>query len=114
MATRPPETNPDKPDANAPSRRGLVGRLVPRSPTEAIQPVAAPPPPPVAERKARPVVNFVSGLLSFVMVLALVAGGALFVGKIQFYADGPLPSERVVVVQGRHWPTSRTSSSARG
>jgi UPF0755 protein len=89
------------PDEAASRPRGLAGRLVPRSPKEAIQPVAAPPPPPVtAERRHRPVINFISGFLSLVMVLALLAGGALFVGKIQFYASGPLSQDKIVMVRG--------------
>jgi UPF0755 protein len=76
-----------------------MGRIVPRSPTEAIQPVAAPPPPPV-EKRRRPFINFVSGFLSLVMVLALLAGGALFVGKVQFFAPGPLSRDKVVSVKG--------------
>jgi UPF0755 protein len=95
-----PNTRPDDGETKGGKGRGFVGRLVPRSPNEAIQPVAAPPPPPVAEKRSRPVINFFSGLLSLVMVLALVAGGALFVGKVQFYAAGPLPQEKIVVVRG--------------
>lgn len=86
-------TDPQRPS------RGLMGRIVPRSPTEAIQPVAPPPPPPV-ERRRRPFINFVSGLLSLVMVLALVAGGALFVGKVQFESAGPLSADKIVSVKG--------------
>ncbi|MHB2168062.1 endolytic transglycosylase MltG [Alsobacter sp. R-9] len=89
---------PGTPPPERPSR-GLMGRIVPRSPTEAIQPVAAPPPPPV-ERKRRPVVNFVSGMLSLIMVLAVMAGAAVFVGKVQFQAAGPLAADKVVTVKG--------------
>ncbi|WP_293867660.1 endolytic transglycosylase MltG [uncultured Alsobacter sp.] len=89
---------PQTPPPPKPSR-GLMGRIVPRSPTEAIQPVAAPPPPPV-ERRRRPVINFISGFLSLVMVLALVAGGGLFVGKVQYFAPGPLGRDKVVTVKG--------------
>ena len=76
------------------------GRFVPKSPTEAIQPVAPPPPPPVIERRRRPVVNMLSGLLSLIMVLAILAGAGLFLGKTQFYAPGPLASDKIVVVKG--------------
>jgi UPF0755 protein len=89
---------PQPPQPAKPSR-GLMGRIVPRSPTEAIQPVAAPPPPPV-EKRRRPFINFVSGFLSLVMVLALLAGGGLFVGKVQFFAPGPLARDKVVSVKG--------------
>lgn len=90
---------PQTPPPPKPSR-GLMGRIVPRSPTEAIQPVAAPPPPPVAEKRRRPFINFVSGFLSLVMVLALFAGGALFFGKVQYFAPGPLGRDKVVTVKG--------------
>ena len=95
--TEPGEKNEKAPEA---PKRGLLGRIVPRSPAEAIQPVAAPPPPPVAERRRRPVVNFISGMLSLIMVLALASGAALFLGKIQFAAPGPLASDKVVSVKG--------------
>jgi UPF0755 protein len=103
MADKPNDNaNENKPASEEAAKpRGLVGRLVPRSPNEALQPVAAPPPPPVVtERRHRPVINFISGLLSLIMVIALVAGGGLFVGKIQFYAAGPLPQDKIVVVRG--------------
>jgi UPF0755 protein len=74
---------------------------MPRSPTEALQPVAAPPPPPPPpEKRRRPFINFLSGMFSLVMVLAVLAGAALFIGKIQFYAPGPLASDKVVTVKG--------------
>lgn len=85
-------------DPERPSR-GFMGRIVPRSPSEAIQPVAAPPPPPV-ERRRRPFINFVSGFLSLVMVLAVLAGAALFVGKVQFQSGGPLGTDKIVSVKG--------------
>lgn len=100
MAQEPEKSTDETQDRSASGSRGLVGRLVPRSPNEAIQPVAAPPPPPAAEKRSRPAVNFFSGLLSLVMVIALLAGGALFVGKNQFHAGGPLAQDKVVVVRG--------------
>lgn len=74
--------------------------FVPKSPTEAIQPVTPPPPPPVAERRRRPLVNVLSGFLSLIMVVALIAGGALFMGRTEFYAPGPLAADKIVVVKG--------------
>jgi UPF0755 protein len=39
-------------------------------------------------------------MLSLIMVLALASGAALFLGKIQFAAPGPLASDKVVSVKG--------------
>ncbi|WP_406858219.1 endolytic transglycosylase MltG [Alsobacter sp. KACC 23698] len=85
-------------DANTAKARP-AGRFVPRSPAEAIQPVAPPQLPP-SERRRRPIVNMLSGFLSLVMVLALLTGVAVFFGKTQFYAAGPLASDKIVVVKG--------------
>jgi len=79
--------------------RGLMSRLVPKSPSAAIQPVPAPPPPP-AVRSERPWVNFLSGLFSFLLVIGLAASAAVYVAQRQIEAPGPLAGDKVVIVRG--------------
>ena len=88
----------DKPDAEMP-KRGLFRRIVPKSPNAAIQPVPVPPPPPVV-KKDRTFIHFVSGFLSLVLVLGLMAMGGIWFGYTHFMAPGPLASDKVVVVKG--------------
>ncbi|MCP8940260.1 endolytic transglycosylase MltG [Alsobacter sp. SYSU M60028] len=86
----PPDETPTKP------ARGLFGRTKSAPPT----PPSEPAPDLRRERPRRPIVNFFSGALTLVMVLALALGAALFVGKVQFHAPGPLQAEKVVMVKG--------------
>lgn len=68
-----------------------------RGAREAIHPDV--PPMPRASRRARhPVVVFLSGLLTFVVLCLIAGGGLLFVGKQQFEAPGPLQNARSILV----------------
>jgi UPF0755 protein len=86
-------------NADAPSKRSLFRRIVPKSPNAAIQPVPVPPPPPIIRRE-RTFVNVVSGFLSLLLVLGLLGMGGAWFGYTQFMAPGPLSSDKVVVVRG--------------
>jgi UPF0755 protein len=74
------------------------GRVFPRSPSEAIQPEAAPPPPPRRGGRRNPFVSVLNGLISFLIVVLLIAGGIYLVGKSQFEAEGPLQQTRTVII----------------
>ena len=80
-----------QPERDGGIRRGLM------SPGEALQPAAAPPPPP-GNRKPRPIVATVSGVLSFIGIaaVALVVLVSLAVQRID--SPGPLPSDKVVII----------------
>ncbi len=72
----------------------------PRSPSRAIQPEAAPPPP-VRSRHARnPIVITINFVLSMAVLAIIAAGAALYWGKGQFDAKGPLTEEKVFIVAG--------------
>lgn len=96
-----PENDPGNPQGEAPrsSKRSFFRRIVPKSPNAAIQPVPVPPPPP-ATKKDRTFIHFVSGFLSLILVLGLLAVAGAWVGYTQFMAPGPLASDKVVVVKG--------------
>jgi len=85
-----------------PKQRGLIRSMVLKSPAAAIHPesVPVPPEPQHYERPERPFTNFVSGLLSFLVIL-LFAVTALFVmGQRQISAPGPLSADKIVIVRG--------------
>ena len=86
----------------------LPNRLSPRSPSEAIKPTAAPPPPDRPVRERGGLLARISGLLtaSVVLAIAVMIGVTLF--ERQTREPGPLPADKVVVIP----PRSGTSEIA--
>jgi UPF0755 protein len=73
-------------------------RLAPRSPSEALKPVAAPPPPPRIRRPRGGLLSALSGLLTLTAVLALgLIIGIAFVDQ-QAREPGPLAEDKVVII----------------
>lgn len=78
---------------------GSGRRVAPQSPNEALQPEAAPPPPPSKPpSRRRPSLSALSGFLSFLVVMALIALGALAWGNNRLLEPGPLASNKVVYI----------------
>ena len=75
-----------------------------RSPSQAIAPQNVPPfekiEPPLPPRKERPFTNFLSGFLSLIVILSLIAVGIFFYVERQIEAPGPLTDDRVATVRG--------------
>lgn len=76
-----------------------------RSPSQAIAPQQVPPPfekiePPPPPRRERPFTNFLSGFLSLLVIVSLIAVGIFFYVEQQVQAPGPLPEDRVSIVRG--------------
>ncbi|MBK9082916.1 MAG: endolytic transglycosylase MltG [Rhizobiales bacterium] len=71
-----------------------------RSPNEALQPDAAPPPPEQKQKRKRKssTLGSLSGLLTFLLIVAIGVLAAVTVGKKRFEAAGPLEADKVVVV----------------
>ena len=91
---------PQKP--GEPPSSGFFGRrLKMQSPSEALQPEAAPPPPPSNTKRPsqrRPTLSAISGIFTFLLV-ALVGGmGSLAYVQQQFGAPGPLQADKVVMI----------------
>jgi UPF0755 protein len=86
----------------------LPNRLSPRSPSEAIKPTAAPPPPDRPVRERGGLLARISGLLtaSVVLAIAVMIGVTLF--ERQTREPGPLSADKVVVIP----PRSGTSEIA--
>lgn len=74
-------------------------RVAPKSPSEALKPVAPPAPPPKARRRRRsPFIAMMSGLFTALLVLAGVVGAGIAVIGSQSKAPGPLASDRVLII----------------
>jgi UPF0755 protein len=73
----------------------LFGRRMVMSPSEALQPEKAPPPP---RRKKRPTLDAISGFLTFLLVLSVVAGLAVVYAGHAIRQPGPLASDKAVMI----------------
>ncbi|MBB3810830.1 UPF0755 protein [Pseudochelatococcus contaminans] len=87
-------------------------RITPRSASEAIKPTVAPPPPPrIRQKSSRHKGSFLSALSAFLTVLligAVAAGFAVYFGRGEFYAPGPLKETQVVSVKGGNQTVAQT------
>ncbi|WP_248309293.1 endolytic transglycosylase MltG [Bosea sp. AK1] len=74
-------------------------RVAPKSPSEALKPVAPPAPPPKVRRRRRsPFLSMLSGLFTVALVGAGVVGAGIAVVSNQSKAPGPLASDRAVII----------------
>ena len=96
---------PDKREASTPApvaaaRGGLFSRRRGlKSPSEALQPEAAPPPPEPKKKKRRDgALSAFSGFLSFLVVLCVAGGVGLVLMQRKMREPGPLPNDKVVYV----------------
>lgn len=74
-------------------------RVAPKSPNEALKPVAPPAPPPKARRRRRsPFIGMLSGLFTAALVVAGLFGAGIAMVGSQSKAPGPLASDRVLII----------------
>ncbi len=78
------------------SNRTAPRRITPRSPRTAIEPDAVELPTRRSAGARHPLVVIGNAIISIFVLLAVVAGVVLFVGKQKFEQPGPLPQDRVV------------------
>ncbi len=83
--------------AMASSQAPARSRFALRSPREALQPVAAPAPPPRRRRKGG-FLGKISGILSLMVFLSVVIGGAAIYVTTEINAPGPLAADKVVLI----------------
>ncbi len=83
-------------------------RITPRSPRVALQPENVPAPakpPPLASRPSRrarnPLVIIGNAIFTLLILVLVVGGGAVVVGKTRFEAPGPLQEDKVVTIPPR-------------
>jgi UPF0755 protein len=60
----------------------------------------APPEPPLRARRGGRIFHFLSGLLTFLLIVAVGATFVVYLVQRQFSEPGPLPADKVVVVKG--------------
>ena len=75
-----------------------LGRSSPKSPAEALQPEAVPPPPSRSRAVRHPVVVFFNFLLTVVIVGLVALGGGVFAAKVQFERPSDLDQARSVSI----------------
>ena len=75
-----------------------LGRTSPKSPAEALQPEPVPPPPIRSRAVRHPLVVFLNFVLTVVIVGVAVAGGAVFVTRMQFEQPSRLDQARTLTV----------------
>jgi peptidoglycan lytic transglycosylase G len=78
------------------SNRIDPGRINPRSPRTALEPDTVDMPTPRSKSARHPLVIIGHSIISLLVLLAVVIGAALFVGREQFEAPGPLAQDRIV------------------
>ena len=86
--------------APAPSGPSLMERrrITPRSPRAALEPEHVPVPTRRSKRVRHPLVRLGNAILTFLVLIGIASGVALFVGKQRFDAPGPLTEDRVVII----------------
>jgi peptidoglycan lytic transglycosylase G len=73
-------------------------RITPRSPRSALEPEMVDMPTRRSSSARHPIVILGNAIISIFVLLAVIAGVALFVGKERFEAPGPLAADKVVIV----------------
>lgn len=79
-------------------QRGGWFRLGPKSPGEALKPVPAPPPPPRLRRRRTGFLHSLSAVFTVVLALGFAAMVGVFLVQQQYLEQGPLASDKVVIV----------------
>jgi UPF0755 protein len=80
-------------------RVSLFGRrATPRSPSEALQPQSAPPPPEAPRKERREGLSRLSGVLSFALIAAVAGVGAFAWSLQEARRAGPLAADKVVIL----------------
>jgi UPF0755 protein len=71
-------------------------RVNPRSPRHALEPERVPVPTRRSARARHPIVVIGNAIFTFIVLIVVVVGGAIMIGKQRLDAPGPLPDEKVV------------------
>lgn len=87
-------------DAEVLSRRlsSSLGRSSPKSPAEALQPEAVPPPPSRSRAVRHPLVVFLNFVLTVVIVGVVALGAGIFAAKVQFERPSSLDQARPITI----------------
>lgn len=75
------------------------GRTAPKSPVEALQPEAVPPPPPRSRVVRHPAVVFLNFVLTAAIVAVVAIGGGIYAARSQFTKPGAVAQAREIIVE---------------
>lgn len=98
MAPESDDGNVDRSDPSRASGRRAGQRVTPQSPNEALQPEAAPTPPPLPPSQRRPALSALSGFLSFLLIVAVAAVFGLVLSQQHLREPGPLAADKVLYI----------------
>jgi len=94
----PPErSEEDRPLA---TKRSLIGRLVPKSPSAALKPVSVPEPSKESSGTVLSILGYLTRLAMMMAVAVALLVGAGYTIHEQYIAQGPLPTDKVVMIKG--------------
>ena len=98
MSTEPPYGATDRPSRPDPVSvpQSTVSAKPPRSPRAALQPERVPLPIRRSQRVRHPVVIAGNAIFTTLILIAVVVGAALYIGRQRFEAPGPLAADKVV------------------
>lgn len=98
MNSNPPPNGNGRPYNNGPVPipPAPAGNKLPRSPRAALEPERVPPPTRRSKRVRHPLVVFGNAVFTFLVLITVAVGAAVFVGKQRFEAPGPLQQDKVV------------------
>ena len=86
------------PPPNDPATSSEPRRISPRSPRLALEPEKVPTPTRRSRRVRHPLVVAGNAVFTFLILIVIAVGAALFFGKSRFEAPGPLAEEKVVII----------------
>jgi UPF0755 protein len=86
------------PPSNDPATSAEPRRIAPRSPRLALEPERVPAPTRRSRRARHPLVVAGNAVFTFLVLIVVAVGAALFFGKQRFEAPGPLTEEKVVII----------------
>ncbi len=82
------------------AKRSLIGRLVPKSPSAALKPVSVPEPSMQSSGTVLTILGYLTRLAIIMAVAVALLVGAGYTIHEQYIAQGPLPTDKVVMIKG--------------
>ncbi len=82
------------------AKRSLIGRLVPKSPSAALKPVSVPEPSMQSSGTVLSILGYLTRLAIIMAVAVALLVGAGYTIHEQYIAQGPLPTDKVVMIKG--------------
>jgi len=82
------------------AKRSLIGRLVPKSPSAALKPVSVPEPSMESGGTVLSILGYLTRLAMIMGVAVALLVGAGYTIHEQYIAQGPLPTDKVVMIKG--------------